>query len=184
MSRPYLSAFSFRSHRLIATASERSGATNEISSLKPFCFRSRVRTSFSSVYQIFLVVCLGVVAVVQLGGLLYLPDHDRRLGSRVLHDDPDRLLERAANDVHAGLLVVIGAPDLGKRLLAPQERHAAALHDALLDRSAGGLQRVLDPGLLLLHFGLGGGPLVHHRDAARQLRRPLLQLLLVVIRRR
>src|SRR5438034_10911230 len=50
MSRPYLSAFSFRSHRLIATASERSGATNEISSLKPFCFRSRGRTSFSSVW--------------------------------------------------------------------------------------------------------------------------------------
>src|SRR6266700_7015538 len=49
MSRPYLSAFSFRSHRLIATASERSGATNEISSLKPFCFRSRGRTSFSNV---------------------------------------------------------------------------------------------------------------------------------------
>src|SRR2546425_12875092 len=50
MSRPYLSAFSFRSHRLIATASERSKATNEISSLKPFCFRSRGRTSFSSVW--------------------------------------------------------------------------------------------------------------------------------------
>src|SRR3989449_3502773 len=41
---------SFRSHRLIATASERSEATNEISSLKPFCFRSRGRTSFSSVW--------------------------------------------------------------------------------------------------------------------------------------
>src|SRR3989454_5107178 len=50
MSRPYLSASSFRSHRLIATASERSEATNEISSLKPFCFRSRGRTSFSSVW--------------------------------------------------------------------------------------------------------------------------------------
>src|SRR5213594_3631305 len=50
MSRPYLSASSFRSHRLIATASERSAARNEISSLKPFCFRSRGRTSFSSVW--------------------------------------------------------------------------------------------------------------------------------------
>src|SRR6266513_4875583 len=49
MSRLYLSAFSFRSHRLIATASERSDVKNEISSLKPFCFRSRGRTSFSSV---------------------------------------------------------------------------------------------------------------------------------------
>src|SRR5216117_4533888 len=49
MSRLYLSASSFRSHRLIATASERSEVRNEISSLKPFCFRSRGRTSFSSV---------------------------------------------------------------------------------------------------------------------------------------
>src|SRR6266550_4941641 len=49
MSRLYLSASSFRSHRLIATASERSEVRNEISSLKPVCFRSRGRTSFSSV---------------------------------------------------------------------------------------------------------------------------------------
>src|SRR3989454_1352283 len=37
----------------------------------------------------------------------------------------------------------IGAPDLVERLLAPQERHAAARHDALLDRGAGRVQRVL-----------------------------------------
>src|SRR5438445_13319443 len=49
MSRLYLPAPSVRSHRLIATASERSEVRNEISSLKPFCFRSRGRTSFSSV---------------------------------------------------------------------------------------------------------------------------------------
>src|SRR3989475_401472 len=49
MSRLYLSASSFRSHRLIATASERSEVRNEISSLKPVCFRSRGRTSFSRV---------------------------------------------------------------------------------------------------------------------------------------
>src|SRR6266487_1796313 len=253
MSRLYLSAFSFPSHRLIATASERSGATNEISSLKPVCFRSRGRTSFSNVRvnspaalafrckdtlrayistplrdlhdsysvsvrvttslilvhpahataaghrghlllllllrhhalggeeqsrngggvlqrragdlgrvddagrdQILVLVGLGVVAVVQLGRVPHLADHDRRLGPGVLRDDPDGLLERAADDLDAGLLVVIAAPDLVERLLAPQERHAAARHDALLDRGAGRMQRVLDPGLLLLHFGLGG----------------------------
>src|SRR5207253_1181185 len=83
----------------------------------------------------------------------------------------------------AGLLVVIGAPDLLEGLPAPQQRDAAARHDALLDRGAGRVQRVLDPGLLLLHFGLGGRAHIDHRDAARQLREPLLQLLLVVIRR-
>src|SRR2546428_13060563 len=49
MSRLKLSASSFRSHRLIATASERSEVRNEISSLKPVCFRSTGRTSFSRV---------------------------------------------------------------------------------------------------------------------------------------
>src|SRR5213592_1336589 len=284
MSRPYLSASSFRSHRLIATASERSEVRNEISSLKPVCFRSRGRTSFSRVRvnspavlafrwmdtlrayisrllgysdvnlddydvclcllhlsrgsvhpahataaghrghlllllllrhhalgggeqsrngrgvlqrragdlrrvddagrdQILELVGLGVVAVVQLGRLLHLSHDDCVLGTRVLHDDPDRFLERAADDLDAGLLVVIAAPDLVERLLAPQERNAAARHDALLDRGAGRMQRVLDPGLLLLHFGLGGRAHVDHGDAARELREPLLQLLLVVIRR-
>src|SRR5438093_10625750 len=200
MSRPYLSASSFRSHRLIATASERSEATNEISSLKPFCFRSRGRTSFSSVRvnspavlafrwmdtlrayisrllgysdvnlcdydaclcvlrrlarsvhpahattaaghrghlllllllrhhalggeeqsrngrgvlqrragdlrrvddagrdQILELVGLGVVAVVQFGRLLHLSHDDCVLGTRVLNNDADRLLERAADD--------------------------------------------------------------------------------------
>src|SRR6266496_2724301 len=281
MSRLYLSAFSFPSHRLIATASERSGATNEISSLKPVCFRSRGRTSFSNVRvnspavlafrcrdtlrayistplrdlhdsysvsvrvttslsylvhpahataarhrgylavllllhhhalggeqqsrdgrgvlqrrardlgrvddagrdQILVLVGLGVVAEVELGRLLHLPHDDRALGTRVLHDDPDRLLERAADDLDARLLVVIAAPHLVEGLPAPQQRDAAARHDALLDRGAGRVQRVLDPGLLLLHFGLGGCAHIDKRDAARQLREPLLQLLLVVIRR-
>src|SRR2546425_1800788 len=44
------------------------------------------------------------------------------------------------------------------------------------------MQRVLDPGLLLLHFGFGGGPHVDDGDSARQLREPLLQLLFVVVR--
>src|SRR5213592_1556684 len=285
MSRPYLSAFSFRSHRLIATASERSEATNEISSLKPFCFRSSGRTSFSSVWvntpavlafrcmdtlrayistpwysnvnlrdhtpracacytvsplrsvhpahaaaaghrghlllllllhhhalggeeqsrdgrgvlqrgagdlggvddagrdQILVLVGLGVVAEVELGRLLHLPDDDRALGARVLNDDPDWFLERPADDLDAGLLVVIGAPDLLEGLPAPQERDTAARHDALLDRGAGRVQCVFDPGLLLLHFGLGGRTHIDDRDAARELREPLLQLLLVIVRR-
>src|SRR2546428_630328 len=256
MSRLKLSASSFRSHRLIATASERSEVRNEISSLKPVCFRSRGRTSFSRVRvnspavlafrwmdtlrayisrllgysdvnlddydvclcllhlsrgsvhaahataaghrghlllllllrhhalggeeqsrngrgvlqrragdlgrvdnagrdQILELVGLGVVAIVQLGRLLHLSHDDRVLGTRVLHDDPDRFLERAADDLDAGLLVVIGAPDLLEGLLAPQECDTAAWHDALLDRGAGRMQRVLDPGLLLRHLQPG-----------------------------
>src|SRR5438132_2941131 len=133
--------------------------------------------------QILVLIGLGVVAVVQLGRLLDLSHDDCAFGTRVLNDDPDRLLERAADNLDAGLLVVIGAPDLVERLLAPQERHAAARHDALLDRGAGRVQRVLDPGLLLLHLAPGARAALDHRAPARHLREPLLQLLLVVIRR-
>src|SRR5260370_26213586 len=234
----------------MGTASAPSGATNEISSLKPFCFRSRGRTSFSSVWvnspavlafrcrdtlrayistpwllrreptrlprwpvrvtpsrrsvhpthataaghrghlllllllhhhalggeeqsrdgrgglqrragdfgrvddasrdQILVLVRLGVVAEVELCGLLHLPDHDRPLGTRVLNDDADRFLERAADDVDAGLLVVIGAPDPVEGLPAPQERDTAARHDALLDRRAHRVPPPIHPGRLPL----------------------------------
>src|SRR5713226_1863608 len=133
--------------------------------------------------QILVRVGLGVVAVVELGRLLDLPDHDRRLGTRVLRDDPDRLLKCTADDVDAGLLVLLGAPDLVEGLPAPQERDTAARHDALLDRGAGRVQRVLDPGLLVLHLDLSGRADIDHRDPARELREPLLQLFLVVLRR-
>src|SRR5205814_4357396 len=119
---------------------------------------------------------------VELGRLLHLPHDDRTLGTSVLHDDPDRLLERAADNLDTGLLVLIGAPDFLESLAAPQQRDAAARHDALLDRGAGRMQRVLDPGLLLLHFGLGGRAHIDQHNADRTRRKPLLQLLLVVAR--
>ena len=62
-----------------------------------------------------------------------------------------------------------------------QQRHAAARNDAFFDRRASGMQRILDASLLLLHFGLGGRADLDHRDAAGQLRQPLLQLLAIVI---
>src|SRR5213594_1206050 len=76
--------------------------------------------------QILVLVGLGVVAEVELGRLLHLPDDDRPLGTGVLNDDPDWFLERAADDLEAGLFVIVHAPDLVERLLAPQERYAAA----------------------------------------------------------
>ena len=48
-------------------------------------------------------------------------------------------------------------------------------------RRAGGVQGVLDAGLLLLHLGLGVGPDRDHRHAAAELRQPLLVLLAVVV---
>ena len=72
--------------------------------------------------------------------------------------------------------------ELLERLERADERHAAAGDDALFDGRAGGVQRVLDAGLLLLHLGLGGRADLDDRDAADQLGQPLLQLLAVVVR--
>ena len=66
-------------------------------------------------------------------------------------------------------------------LQGAHQGHAAAGNDAFLDRRAGGVQGVLDPGLLLLHLHLGGGTDLDDGHAAGQLGQALLELLLVVV---
>src|SRR5207247_4997836 len=68
-------------------------------------------------------------------------------------------------------------------LLGPQQSDAAARHDALFDRRARRVERILDAVLLLLHLDLGRAADPDHRDAAGELGEPLLQLLAVVVRR-
>ena len=63
-----------------------------------------------------------------------------------------------------------------------QQRDAAAGHDALLERRAGRLQRVLDAVLLLLHLRLGGRADLHDGDAAGELGEALLELLAIEVR--
>src|SRR5205085_8074414 len=111
-----------------------------------------------------------------------LADHDRALDPGVLRDLADRRLERALHDLDAGLDVGILGLELLDRLLAAQQRDAAARHDAFLDRGAGRIERVLDAVLLLLDLDLGRAADADHRDAARELREPLLELLAIVIR--
>ena len=65
--------------------------------------------------------------------------------------------------------------------LRVQQGHAAAGDDALLDGRLRGLHGVLDAVLLLLELDLGGRADLDHRDAAGELRQPLLQLLAVVV---
>ena len=65
--------------------------------------------------------------------------------------------------------------------MARKQRDAAARQDAFLDRGAGRVHRVIDAILALLHLDLGGAADADHRDAARELGEPLLQLLLVVV---
>src|SRR5690606_30716279 len=55
--------------------------------------------------------------------------------------------------------------------------------DAFLDGRTRRVQRVLDARLLLLHLDLGRRADLDHRDAAGELRDPLLELLAIVVRR-
>src|SRR5262249_27226422 len=84
------------------------------------------------------------------------------------------------HDVDAGLDVRIVVIDAADRFLGAQECDAAARHDAFLDRGAGSVERVFDAVLLLLHLDLGRAADADHRDAARELCEPLLQLLAVI----
>ena len=92
--------------------------------------------------------------------------------------------ERAQHDVDAGLDVGVVRLQLLDRLLGAEQRDAAAGNDALLDRRTGGIERVVDAVLPLLDLDLGRAADADDRDAAGELRQPLLQLLLVVVRGR
>src|SRR6185503_3252284 len=113
---------------------------------------------------------------------LDLVHHDRAFHAAVLRDLTQRLLDRAADDVDAELLLRRDLELLERRQRA-DERHAAARDDALFDGRARRVQRVLDASLLLLHLGLGGRADLDDRDAADELRQPLLQLLAIVVAR-
>jgi hypothetical protein len=67
-------------------------------------------------------------------------------------------------------------------LARAEQRDAAAREHALLDGRLGGVQRVFDAGLLLLHLDLGGRADLDDADAAGQLGEALLELLAVVVR--
>ena len=80
-----------------------------------------------------------------------LADYDGTFDASILGDLADRCLQRPADDADPGLLVFIVAFDL-QRLRRPKQRNAATGHDALLDRSAGRVQRVVDTVFPLLHL--------------------------------
>jgi hypothetical protein len=71
------------------------------------------------------------------------------------HDLADRLLEGARHDADAGALVARELETV-EGLRRAQQRHADAGHGSFLDGRPRGVERILDPRLLLLHLGLGG----------------------------
>src|SRR5436190_16787886 len=133
--------------------------------------------------QILVRVREGVVAELVVLARAHLLEDDGAFAARVLHDHAERLLDRATDDVDADLLVGFLELEALERLLGADEGDAAAGDDALLDRRTGGVERILDARLLLLHLGLGRGADVDDGDSTGELREPLLELLLVVVRR-
>src|SRR5208283_3873835 len=129
--------------------------------------------------EVLVLVGGDVEAVVALACGHLASDH-RALDARVRAEHPYRVLDCAADDLRADLLVAFEGEGVD-HLRGAQQCHAAAGYDAFLDGRAGRVERVLDTGLLLLHLDLGRGADIDDGDAARELREPLLELLAVVV---
>src|SRR5271157_837333 len=138
------------------------------------------RIDDAGLHQVLELIGLRVVAEVLVFRLANSAHNNRALFARVDNDLAQRLFERAAHDVGADPLVAFQVQRLDG-VAAAQQRHAAAGNDAFLHRGAGGVHRVLDAGLLLLHLGFGRSTDLDDGNAAHQLRQPLLQLLAVVV---
>ena len=109
-----------------------------------------------------------------------LADDDAAVLAGVLGD----LVERR-QQARTMMLKPISSSCVRPLVLSPSEersrRDAAAGKDAFLEGRAGGVQGVLDAGLLLLHLALGRGADVDLGDAAGQLGQPFFELLAVVV---
>src|SRR6267378_3626530 len=111
-----------------------------------------------------------------------LADDDRAVLARVDRDLARRPGERLADDLDAGLLVVVRGLDALELLGGTEQGDAAARHDAFFNRRTGRMHRVVNAILALLDFDLGRAADADHRDAACELGQTLLQLLTVVVR--
>ena len=130
--------------------------------------------------QVLVLAGCGVEAEATLAGTNLLDD-DTALEAGVDRDLADRLLHGSTHNGTPGLLVVGTAAHLLHRVLSTEQSDTAAGDNALFDGRTGRLNGVLDAVLLLLELDLGGRADLEHRDAARQLGQPLLQLLAVVV---
>src|SRR6218665_1653512 len=129
-----------------------------------------------------LVDARGGVEAVGARALLDLVDDDAALEAAVGDDLAQRLLDGAADDVHAELLTGLDL-DAVEHLGAAQQGHATAGDHTLLDGRAGRVEGVLHASLLLFHLGLGRGAHVDYGHAAHELGQPLLELLAIVVAR-
>src|SRR5258707_1753612 len=133
--------------------------------------------------EIDVLAVLGVEAVRILVLLKDLADDDRPIFARIDDNLTRRPGERLAHDIDAGFLVVVLCAYLLQYFGGAQECDAAARQDAFLDCGTGGVHRVVNAILALLHLDLGSPADADHCNAAGEFRQPFLQLLLVVVGR-
>src|SRR5215469_2327069 len=139
------------------------------------------RVDDALLHQVGILGILGVEPERILVLLQDLTDDDRAILAGIDGDLARRSRQRLAHDVDAMLLVFVLRAHALERLGGAQERNSAAGQDALFDGRAGRMHRVVDAILALLHLDFGGAADADHRDAARELGKPLLQLLAVVV---
>src|SRR6266536_118504 len=134
--------------------------------------------------QVAVLALLRVVAV-GVGVLLAdLADNERAVLAGIDGDLAGRRAERLPDDIDASPLIIVLGFQSAEGLYCSQQRHSTTGKDAFLDRRAGRVHRVVDPIFALLDLDLGRAADADHRDAARELGEPLLELLAIVIRRR
>src|SRR2546423_4396241 len=130
--------------------------------------------------EIFKVSRLCVKAKVRVRVATNLLENDRTLVTGITGDLAYGLFYCAADDVYPDLFVALGLKVL-KTISSAEQGNAASRNYPLFNRCASGVQRVFDPSLLFLHFGLGSGADFDNGYAPSELRQALLKLLAVVI---
>src|SRR5206468_1343322 len=141
------------------------------------------RIDHAGIGEIFVDVRLGVEADPLVLAFEQLARDHCAIVTGILRDLPDRGVERFPNDIDAARLVIVLALEALERLGRIEQRNAASGHDAFLDRGPGRVKRVVDAVLALLDLDLGCTADLDHRNAAGELRQPLLQLFTVIVGR-
>src|SRR4249919_3715545 len=141
------------------------------------------RVDHAGLDQVLVLLGLSIEAERRIVAIDQLAGDDRSVMTRVLRDLPKRRLKRLADDVDAAGLIVVLALQAVERPGRVQQRSATARDDALFDRSAGRMKRVVDAVLALLDLDLGRTADLDHSNTAGELRETLLELLTVIVGR-
>src|SRR3546814_786729 len=94
---------------------------------------------------------------------------------------PQRCLECPADDVDAAALIVIHGVETVQCLRRIEQGRPATGHDTLLDGRAGRMEGIIDAVLTLLDLDFTCTADLDDRDAAGELGKTLLELLLVIV---